>query len=277
MPTSDHRLVMLTFGLNVSDCEAFVTATHPTKRWNKRQETAAIGEAEGILAQETPMHEPIQKADAVLQTTATAVSLLGKHLKKPWNKQATRPWHRDFHATKKRLARELRDNATKRLNTMQHSALRKDGTFFHLTKNLLQPLKPTQKQPDPDLARALLADFSGNPPDDMPTITKLIKEYIPQVHMDDEPPTFAEFKRICQGKRRKAVGPDGVPHRLLGMLPDEHLHTLQASMLAVWKTRDIPAHWLRSEVVLMYNKGDPGRPENYRPIAITNSIYRVIM
>ena len=32
----------------------------------------------------------------------------------------------------------------------------------------------------------------------MPSITKLIKEYIPQVHMDDEPATYAEFKRACQ-------------------------------------------------------------------------------
>ena len=135
MPTSDHQLVMLTSGLNVSDCEAFVAATHPTKHWNKRQETAAIKEAEHILAQQTPTHEPIQQADAVLQADATAVSLLGKCRKKPWNKQATRPWLHDFHATKKRLAQELRDNTTKCLNAMRHSALRKDGTFFHLSKN----------------------------------------------------------------------------------------------------------------------------------------------
>ena len=78
------------------------------------------------------------------------------------------------------------------------------------------------------MARALLADFSGNSHYDMPTITKLIKEYIPQVHIDDEPPTYEDFKRACQGKRRKAVGPDEVPYRLLGLLLDEHLHTLSA-------------------------------------------------
>ena len=60
---------------------------------------------------------------------------------------------------------ELRDNAAKRLSTMTHSALRKDGTFFHLAKNWLRgPLKPTQKELDPDLAEALLAHFSGNAP-----------------------------------------------------------------------------------------------------------------
>ena len=34
---------------------------------------------------------------------------------------------------------------------------------------------------------------------------------------------------------------------------------------------------MRFEVVLMYKKGDHDRPENSRPIAVTNSIYRVIM
>ena len=113
LPTPDHQLVMLTSGLNVSNCEAFVTATHPTKRWNKRQQIAAIKEAEHILAQQTLAHEPIQNADTVLQAVATTVSLLGKRRTKPWNKQSTHPWHRNFHATKKRLAQELQDNTTK--------------------------------------------------------------------------------------------------------------------------------------------------------------------
>ena len=66
----------------------------------------------------------------------------------------------------------------------------------------------------------------------MPTITNLIREYIPQVHMDDELATSDEFKRAWQGKRRKAVGPDVVPHRLLGLLSDEHLHMIYEGVLA---------------------------------------------
>ena len=86
---------MLTSGLNVSDCEAFVAATHPTKHWNKHQETATIREAEHIKAQQTVPHDPVQHADAALQALATA-SLVGKRRKKAWNKHVTRPWHRDF-------------------------------------------------------------------------------------------------------------------------------------------------------------------------------------
>ena len=79
------------------------------------------------------------------------------------------------------------------------------------------------------------------------------------------------------GNRKKAVGPYGVPHRLLGMLPDDTLHTLYEGVQEVLRTGDIPQHWLRSEVVLMYKKGDSHRPENYRPIAVTNSVYRGFM
>ena len=126
------------------------------------------------------------------------------------------------------------------------------------------------------MACALLANFSGNPPYDMPAIEALIPQLIPLGHMIDDPPSFDEFKRSCMGKRKKDVGPNGVPHRLLGMLPHDTLHTLCEGVLQVWKTANILQHWLRSEVVLMYKKRDLDRPENHRPIAVTNNIYRVI-
>ena len=162
-----------------------------------------------------------------------------------------------------------RPRATRQCNKVEYQAALYSAQRRHI---LLPPQElaagPPQantKAAGPRRGMGLLADFSGNPPYGMPTITKLIKEYIPQVHMEDEPPSFDEFKRTCQGKQRSWVGPDGVPHRLLGMLPDEHLRTLHAGVSAVWKTGDIPTHWLRSEVVLMCKKRDPERPENHRP------------
>ena len=70
-----------------------------------------------------------------------------------------------------------------------------------------------------------MANFSGNPPYDMPAIKALIPKLIRQGHMVDDPPSFKEFKHACMGKRKKSVGRDGVPHRLLGMLPDDTLCT----------------------------------------------------
>ena len=61
---------------------------------------------------------------------------------------------------------------------------RKVWVFFRLTKNWTRgPLKPTQKQLSTDLARTLLASFSGNPPFDISAIEALILQLIPQGHM----------------------------------------------------------------------------------------------
>ena len=79
------------------------------------------------------------------------------------------------------------------------------------------------------------------------------------------------------GKYTKAVGPRGFLHRLLGMLPDHTQHTLYDGVLERWRTGDIMHNWLRSEVVVLYKKGDPSHPENYCPIAVTSSIYCVTM
>ena len=197
--------------------------------------------------------------NALLKAIAKTVIVMGKQTKRPWIKKATGPWHQDFNIAKKRMAQDIRDNAKKRLHTMRYSALRKDGTVFHLTRNWLRgPLRPVQKHPDPDVAHYPLTDFSGNPPYDLSTILKLpIMEYIRKVHLDDDPPSFCEFKKACQGKPKKAVGLDGVPLRLLGMLCDGHLNILYQGVRAIWTIGDIPEHWLRSEVVLMCKKGGP--------------------
>ena len=168
--------------------------------------------------------------------------------------------------------------ANKRLCTMCHAALRKDGNFFCLTKNwTCGPLKPMQKQLKPDPARALRATFSGNARCDTPAIEALIRNLSPRGNMTDAPPSFEEFKRVGMDKRKKAVGPDGVLLHFVGMMPNDTVHNLYEGLLKVWRTRDIPQHWLWSEVVSMYKKGDFGRLEDYQPSAVTNSIHRVVM
>ena len=78
MPTSDQRLVMMTSGLSVCDSVAFVAAINPTKHWNKRQETAAIREAECILAQQTPAQDPVKQADSLLKSSCDSSVPHGK-------------------------------------------------------------------------------------------------------------------------------------------------------------------------------------------------------
>ena len=110
----------------------------------------------------------------------------------------------------------------------------------------------------------------------MSAIEAPLPQLIPQGQMTDDPTSFDECKRACMGKHKKAVGPDGVSHRLFSMLPDDTLHTLYEGVLQVWRSGHVPQQWLQLEVVLMYKKRDPDCPKNYGPIGVTNSIYPVI-
>ena len=282
MPTSDHRLVLMTTGLTSADCESFIKATHAAKKCNVRQERAAVQETQHILAgQDTPMGALIRSSRRWRRPSFDRGSTPSGLVSKLTHNSGTNSskWSRSAYR------RSCAKWPNRRLYSMRHAALRKDGVFFCLTKNLTRgPLKPTQKQPSPDLARALLANFTGNPPYDMSAIEALIPKLIPHRHMTDDLPTFDKCKRACMRKRKNAVIPNGVPHRFLRMLPDNTLHMLYEGVLEIWRTEDILQHWRRCEVLVMYKKGDPDRPENYRPIALTNSIvyihysiYRVIM
>ena len=73
----------------------------------------------------------------------------------------------------------------------------------------------------------------------------------------------------------KAPGPDGVTNELLKCAPEvvqQHLHTIIKCM---WHTRHTPTQLKQSDTVLLYKKGDPADPSNYRPIALANTIYKL--
>ena len=103
MPTSDHRLVLMTTGLTSTDCETFIKGAHPAKKWNVRQERAAMQETQHILAgQGTPM-DAVSRADAVLKAVAQAVIRQGKRTKRTRLKTNTQHWHKHFQVVKNTL------------------------------------------------------------------------------------------------------------------------------------------------------------------------------
>ena len=104
IPTSDHRLVLMTTDLTSTDCESFIKATHPAKKWNVRQERAAVRETQRILAgQDTPM-DAASRVDAVLKAVRQAVIRQGKRTKRTRLKTNTQQWHKHFQVVKKRIA-----------------------------------------------------------------------------------------------------------------------------------------------------------------------------
>ena len=76
-------------------------------------------------------------------------------------------------------------------------------------------------------------------------------------------------------KRRKAPGPDNIPMEILKELNAENLEELRNLMQQWWENEEIPEEELRARVVLIYKKGDTSKYENYRPISLLNSTYKV--
>ena len=89
------------------------------------------------------------------------------------------------------------------------------------------------------------------------------------------PPTEDEFLAILsRGSATKTPGPDGVNSFLLRHAPQPLLHFLHKTLTKLWST-GLPTHWKHAHIRMLFKKGDPYLPSNYRPIALLNTIYKV--
>ena len=50
---------------------------------------------------------------------------------------------------------------------------------------------------------------------------------------------------------------------------------LRELFTGMWKKRQVPTTWKMAKTVLLYKKGDTGTLQNWRPISLTNCIYRI--
>ena len=76
-------------------------------------------------------------------------------------------------------------------------------------------------------------------------------------------------------KRRKAPGPDGIPTELLKQMTNDNKRGLLRLLQKWWREEDIEEEELQARVVLIYKKGDTNKFENYRPISLLNTLYKV--
>ena len=91
-----------------------------------------------------------------------------------------------------------------------------------------------------------------------------------------EPPTLEEITRVIRNiKRRKAPGPDNIPTELLKELRAENLEEIRKLFEDWWNHEDIDNEELKASVVLIYKKGDTNNFENYRPISLLNTLYKI--
>ena len=83
-----------------------------------------------------------------------------------------------------------------------------------------------------------------------------------------------EFQK--QLKRNKAPGPDDITTDFIKDLEEDNLEKLRILVNEWWSKGEVPHEILRARVASLYKKGDPNKQENYRPISLLNSFYKVI-
>ena len=90
------------------------------------------------------------------------------------------------------------------------------------------------------------------------------------------PPNIEEIRAaIKKRKRRKAPGPDEIPTDLLKEMTEENISEIQELFKQWWEQEDIDKEELKARVVLIYKKGDTNKFENYRPISLLNTLYKI--
>lgn len=78
---------------------------------------------------------------------------------------------------------------------------------------------------------------------------------------------------LRRASNNKSPGWDEIPNELLKYLPDDMLRSIHSMFVAMWTTGITPTSWKTSNTVMLYKKGDPPDPANYRPIGLSLALY----
>ena len=80
---------------------------------------------------------------------------------------------------------------------------------------------------------------------------------------------------LSNAKTYTAPGFDDTSLYLFSVVPHStqtFIHNFCSTLI----TTNIPFHWLKAKIFLLYKKGDPQLPINYRPLALLNSICKIL-
>ena len=102
------------------------------------------------------------------------------------------------------------------------------------------------------------------------------RERFKDLDWNKKPPTTKEVMNIIKRfKRGKAPGPDGITTDLVKDLDEDGLKELTKLIRKWWVKREVPNTLTLARVVSLY-KRRPRKQENYRPISLLNTFYKII-
>ena len=74
-----------------------------------------------------------------------------------------------------------------------------------------------------------------------------------------------------------APGPDEITVDILKGMNDENLDVIRQLINQWWTEQTIPEDLTLAKVVSLYKKGNPEIQENYRPVSLLNTYYKLIV
>ena len=77
-------------------------------------------------------------------------------------------------------------------------------------------------------------------------------------------------------KRRKEAGPDGLLVDCYKEMTEDQLILVLQMINAWWNTSNIPDEVTQANVILIFKKGDKTNLNNYRPISLLNTNYKIL-
>ena len=76
-------------------------------------------------------------------------------------------------------------------------------------------------------------------------------------------------------KSSKAPGPDGIPSELIKCLGSESRKVILELLNDCWNKETLTKDMNDAKLTIIYKKGSTDLPQNYRPIALLNVVYKL--
>ena len=154
------------------------------------------------------------------------------------------------------------------------------------TLAMKDPSQPGRRTTDLKEVSRIFSDtllHLGGHPDYLPPerLVQDLLQHTPQCPQDITnqplpPIEWAHFRKyLSSAKPNKAGGSDTTNAYTFWAAP-ESVQRLIWKVCNLHLSSPIPPKWLKAHIVLVYKKSDPELPSNYRPIALWNTVYKVI-
>jgi hypothetical protein len=196
---------------------------------------------------------------------------------------------------RKSVAKDKKDNYINKFNYNQPDTYRKKA--WKTVKHMKSDFKPTSFQITDDVTGETvpynkraehIANYLAKQQWGLQNPDDTYQVYLNNAHNGETNLINQEFDIIELNhvikhlKNNKSPGPDGIRTETFKWLNNASRHSLLKIINKYWKNQTSEAEEeytkiFEARVVLLYKKGDPKKTENYRPISLLNTFYKILM